>query len=219
MAIIFWSSIVACGAEEVPPIEPLNTEVASEENLQESEEIAGEETVLFKVTDEQNKENSDATKYYSGATESYSNLVEQLQEQCVWPNAYESYVYLANLDDVDDFERIYIVNKSPDNSWYYVYVENFQNEKIWSQDFGTSHAGWGAVFLCTIGEKEYLLEYSPYVGQGFASYRYFLIDFQDNERNVVAEKEVEFELYTQDNVGERIAFMEYVEHQHKRGRL
>lgn len=291
-AIIFLGFIVACGAEEVPSIEPLNEEVTSEENLQEelSEEssvekvnqeilpqeptsieiffdinskepiylfedaefmqklykslqvdtwqetrceweIAGsewinvfenekryiieilgvdEETVLFKVTDEQNKGKFDATKYYSGATESYSDLVEQLQEQCVWPNAYESHVYLANLDGVDDLERIYIVNKSPDNSYYHAYVKNSKYEEIWSRDFGTSHVGWGAVFLCTIDEKEYLLEYSPYIGQGLASYRYSLIDFQNNERNVVAEKEVEFEVYTQDNVEERIAFMEEV---------
>ncbi len=57
-------------------------------------------------------------------------------------------------------------------------------------------------------EKEYLLEYSPYANQGLASYRYSLIDFQNNERNVVAEKEVEF--YTQDNEEERIAFLEEV---------
>ena len=32
-------------------------------------------------------------------------------------NTSESYVYLANLDDTDDSERIYIVKESPDNSY------------------------------------------------------------------------------------------------------
>lgn len=125
-------------------------------------------------------------------------------------NASESYVYQANLDDTDDLERICIVNDSPDDSYYHVSVENSQHEEIWSRDFGTSHAGEGAVFLCTLDGKEYLLEYSPWVGQGMAAYRYFLIDFQDNTRHVVQKNEVEFELYTQDHIEERIAFMDEV---------
>ena len=125
-------------------------------------------------------------------------------------NVSDSYVYPANLDDTEDLERIHIVNESPDNSYYHVSIENSQHEEIWSQDLGTTHAGEGAVFLCTLDGKEYLLEYSPWVGQGMAAYRYFLIDFQDDTRHVVQKKEVEFKLYTQDHVEERIAFMDEV---------
>ena len=75
-------------------------------------------------------------------------------------------------------------------------VELWDNGKtIWSDEGYYAHAGYNAVFLCTLNGKDYLLRYHPYMGQGWCDYSYELFTLtQDGKEKVVRENSVEFDI-------------------------
>ena len=57
-----------------------------------------------------------------------------------------------------------------------------------------AHAGWNAVFLCTLDGEDYLLRYLPYMGQGIAGYSYHLYTLEGGVETEVQENELYFEI-------------------------
>ena len=65
---------------------------------------------------------------------------------------------------------------------------------IWSDEAYYSHAGYNALFLCTLDGKDYLLRYNPWGGQGSYSYSYKLFTLsKSGEERTVKENSVEFD--------------------------
>ena len=67
-------------------------------------------------------------------------------------------------------------------------------ELIFAEEGYFSHAGWNAVFLCTLDGKDYLLRYNPYGNQGTYYYSYELFTLENGLETVVQENHVEFDV-------------------------
>ncbi len=66
---------------------------------------------------------------------------------------------------------------------------------LWSDVAANAHAGWNAVFLCTLDGEDCLLRYNPYMGQGWADYTYQLFTLSESgEEQVVRENSVRFDI-------------------------
>ncbi len=64
---------------------------------------------------------------------------------------------------------------------------------IYQADGDWPHAGWNAVFLCTLEGEDYLLQYNPTMYTGGATYSYELFTLEGGEKQTVQEKHVAFE--------------------------
>lgn len=55
---------------------------------------------------------------------------------------------------------------------------------IWSRDFGTAHAGWVSLYLYKEAGKDYILEYTPSMYQGYGSYQLqiYSLDEEGNQQ-------------------------------------
>ena len=72
---------------------------------------------------------------------------------------------------------------------------------IFSEEGYNAHAGYNALFLCTLDGEDYLLRYHPYMGQGWCTYSYKLFTLgRAGEENAVREGAVEFDLNFQPEV-------------------
>ena len=66
---------------------------------------------------------------------------------------------------------------------------------IWSDAGYYAHAGWNAVFLCTLDGEDYLLRYNPYGNQGVYHYSYELFTLtRDGRKQIVQQNSVEFDV-------------------------
>ena len=76
-------------------------------------------------------------------------------------------------------------------------VELWEDDKgtIWAEEGYFAHAGYNALFLCTLDDKDYLLRYHPYMGQGWCTYSYELFTLTRNgQEQVVRANSVEFDI-------------------------
>ncbi len=82
------------------------------------------------------------------------------------------------------------------NEWGGQRLEVWEGEKLIYSEVGSdSHAGWNAVFLCTLDGEDCLLRYNPYMGQGWADYTYQLFTLSESgEEQVVRENSVRFDI-------------------------
>ena len=66
---------------------------------------------------------------------------------------------------------------------------------IWSDEAYYSHAGYNALFLCTLDGKDYLLRYNPYMQQGWCDYSYQLFTLSEGgEEQAVREDSLAFNI-------------------------
>ena len=61
-------------------------------------------------------------------------------------------------------------------------------EVIFTENAFFAHAGYNAMFLCTLNGKDYLLRYNPYMGQGWCNYSYELFTLTQDGKEKVAQK-------------------------------
>lgn len=75
-------------------------------------------------------------------------------------------------------------------------VELWRDEEmIWSDEAYYSHAGYNALFLCTLDGKDYLLRYNPYMQQGWCDYSYQLFTLSEGgEEQAVREDSLAFNI-------------------------
>lgn len=66
--------------------------------------------------------------------------------------------------------------------------------EIWSESGNSSHAGWESLFLCTLDGKEYILRYTPHMGQGYCTYKYTLFTLEDGKEKVFRTNTLEFDI-------------------------
>ena len=80
-------------------------------------------------------------------------------------------------------------------NWFGQLLELWKgDELIFTEECYYAHAGWNAVFLCTLDGKDYLLRYNPYMGQGSCDYSYRLFTLENGVETVVQENSVSFDV-------------------------
>lgn len=90
------------------------------------------------------------------------------------------------------------------------------NELLFDQEGFSAHAGWTALFLCTLDGEDYLLRYHPTMYGGACAYTYELFTLENGRETVVRENSVEFDINFQPWLHERFdpeaiaAFMDEV---------
>jgi len=97
--------------------------------------------------------------------------------------------------------------------WLELCVRNQDNDLLWKTEAGTAHVGWNSIFALTIDNQDYLLQYSPYIGNGFGDYIYGVFYLGEEAGGIYEvvydEQGIEFDLYFhndyQDFDPERIA--------------
>ena len=66
---------------------------------------------------------------------------------------------------------------------------------LWSDEGYYAHAGANAVFICTVNDRDYLLRYHPYMGQGWCEYSYELFTLtRDGKEQVIQQNSIEFDI-------------------------
>lgn len=75
-------------------------------------------------------------------------------------------------------------------------LELYENGKpLFEEEGYFAHAGYNALFLCTLDGEDYLLRYHPYMGQGWCTYEYQLFTLSPTgEERMVQENRVDFDI-------------------------
>ncbi len=75
-----------------------------------------------------------------------------------------------------------------------ILLEVWENgEPIFSEEAYHAHAGYNALFLCTLDGEDYLLRYNPYMAQGWCDYSYKLFTLsEDGNEQTLQENHLEF---------------------------
>jgi len=66
--------------------------------------------------------------------------------------------------------------------------------RIFMEQGDQVHAGYNAIFLCTLDGEDYLLRYNPYMGQWVAGYHYWLFTLEGDAEKVVRQNELYFDI-------------------------
>lgn len=104
-------------------------------------------------------------------------------------------IYNADVDGNGQQESIFIDKSQIDNNMPLVLsICNSDGDKIWSKGFSDSHVGWGSLFLCELDGKQYLLDYDPYMGQGYAEYTYTLFTLDEGREKIYRSNYLEFDI-------------------------
>ena len=110
-------------------------------------------------------------------------------------NEQNELIYSADVDGNGQQESIYIDKSQIDNNMPLVLsICNSSGNEIWNKGFSTSHVGWGSLFLCELDGKQYLLDYDPYMGQGYAEYKYVLFTLEGGNEKVYRSNSLEFDI-------------------------
>lgn len=67
-------------------------------------------------------------------------------------------------------------------------------ELLYEEEGYFAHAGYNALFLCTLDGEDYLLRYHPTMYQGFCTYNYQLFTLENGSETVVREDSLEFDI-------------------------
>lgn len=82
-----------------------------------------------------------------------------------------------------------------DVEWYEIRVLDGENWVLWEDSADYSHAGGKSLYALTLDDRDYLLQYSPYMGQGYCTYQYQIFSLDRAREPVVyREDSVEFDI-------------------------
>ncbi len=107
---------------------------------------------------------------------------------------YQQTTFYADLNH-DSTDETIILNKGNWSSMDEVRLGVYQDDGtlLYSDSLYAAHAGWNNYFLYTKDDKDYLLEFSPTMYQGYADYSWKLMDFdRSGKLRIVDEEHVKF---------------------------
>ena len=84
------------------------------------------------------------------------------------------------------------VYKETDQVWRLSVTDGATGEEIWSEEAGTPHAGWNALFLCALEGEDYILRYNPTMYQGVCDYSYQVFWLEDGGTVIRDQSSVHF---------------------------
>jgi len=80
-------------------------------------------------------------------------------------------------------------------AWYELQIKRTDGTLLWEQSAAEAHVGWTSIFAIEIEDRDYLLRYDPYMGQGSAAYHYQLFSLNEvGEEVLLKENRVEFDI-------------------------
>ena len=80
--------------------------------------------------------------------------------------------------------------------------ESADSPVIWEHDYSVAHAGWSMLYLYRENEADYLLEYSPYMNQGYGAYSIRVFYIGPDKKTVEAHSHTaDFALQKEDRTG------------------
>lgn len=80
-------------------------------------------------------------------------------------------------------------------AWYELRLKRPDGSLLWSQEAGLYHAGWTSVFSLKLDGQDYLLRYTPAVGQSYYAYAYQLFSLDSTgKKMMLQENSVEFDM-------------------------
>lgn len=71
-------------------------------------------------------------------------------------------------------------------TWTMTITENGQ--ELLNYTAGLAHVGWGSMFATKIEGKDYILYYTPYMNQGYATYTYYIFSLDGQNAKVLKQK-------------------------------
>lgn len=110
------------------------------------------------------------------------------------PALFKEFSRIADLDRDGEQETVRVLTHD-NGDGFILQVCDSNGETLWQDAASNSHAGWLSYSLCQTNDADYLLKYSPYMGQGVCelSYRLFSLDASGKEV-VAASNNVEFDI-------------------------
>ena len=108
----------------------------------------------------------------------------------------EETVYLQTLEGSDGFLRYQETgSQTIENGIEWIVALREGDETLWQREgFSTAHVGWGSLFACQVDGQDYLLSYTPYMGQGWLFFQYQLFSLtEDGEPVVLAEESLSYD--------------------------
>ena len=80
-------------------------------------------------------------------------------------------------------------------AWYELRIKHPDGSLLWHQEAGLYHAGWVSVFSLELDGQDYLLRYTPSVGQSYYAYAYQLFSLDSTGKEVMLQTNVvEFDM-------------------------
>ena len=94
----------------------------------------------------------------------------------------EETVYLQTLEGSDGFLRYQETgSQTIENGIEWTVALREGDETLWQREgFSTAHVGWGSLFACQVDGQDYLLSYTPYMGQGWLFFQYQLFSLTED---------------------------------------
>lgn len=130
----------------------------------------------------------------SGIDIRYKDVDEFIKSHPSLPSTSCERVTQADVDSNEGNEHIYIDKSKADEGMVTLLVLDGSGRILWSQDLYTAHAGWDSLFLCELDDRQYLLRYNPYIGQGYASYSYSLFTLDNGSVYISRSNEIDFDI-------------------------
>ena len=103
----------------------------------------------------------------------------------------EETVYLQTLEGSDGFLCYQETgSQTIENGIEWTVALREGDETLWQREgFSTAHVGWGSLFACQVDGQDYLLSYTPYMGQGWLFFQYQLFSLTEDGQPVILAEE------------------------------
>ena len=108
----------------------------------------------------------------------------------------EETVYLQTLEGSDGFLCYQETgSQTIENGIEWTVALREGDETLWQREgFSTAHVGWGSLFACQVDGQDYLLSYTPYMGQGWLFFQYQLFSLtEDGQPVILAEESLSYD--------------------------
>ena len=100
----------------------------------------------------------------------------------------------ADVDRDNREDSIYLDKSQIEDRFVTLRIIDVLGIELWSEQFGTPHAGWGQLFLCELDSKQYLLRYTPGMFQGYCTYIYTLFTLEGGKEKGFRTNTLEFDI-------------------------
>lgn len=137
---------------------------------------------------------------YETADGAVSAFFSQSQELCDLiikvgqPYFKEVLPYDVDLDRDGSPDQLSLRSPHPSGGYFWSLECSLGSGSTWRGVASTSHPGWTSFYLCQVDNRDCLLEYTPYMGMGTATYTYKLFCLENGRETIIQENTVFFDI-------------------------
>lgn len=157
--------------------------------------LSNGETLYLLACDSENIEMSYETTdgavsaFFSPSQEFYDLIIKVGQ-----PYFTEVLPYNVDLDRDGSPDQLLLRSPHPSGGYFWSLQCSLGSGSTWRGVASTSHPGWTSFYLCQVDNRDCLLEYTPYMGMGTATYTYKLFCLEGDRETVIKENDVFFNM-------------------------